>query len=192
MMIIAVDVDDVLADFTDQLIVFYNKTYNTSFKKKDFTSYDFWDIWGGTKEETIHTMNQFFKSKYFERISPIEGSLHAIRLLEKKHELIIVTSRYTIVADKTISWLRKHYSDSFKEIHFSYYDKNISKSELCRKLGAQVIIDDAEKNILDCAKIGMTVLVYDCPWNKHIKTNDKITRVHNWNDIIKVISKLKI
>jgi len=188
--IIAVDVDDVLADFFDQLIIFHNDKYHTSFKKEDFTSYDVWNTWGETKEKSIQKVIQFCKSEYFERISPIEDSLHAIKLLEKNHKLIIVTSRFDIVADKTVAWLKKYYHDSFKEIHFSQYDKDVKKSELCKKLGAQVIIDDAERNILDCAQAGMTVLVYDCPWNQHIRTSDKIIRVYNWNDILKEIAKL--
>ena len=190
-MIIAVDVDDVLTDFFDQLIIFHNETYNTSLKIEDFQSYDTWKTWGGTRDEAISKIKKFFTSEYFDRIKPIKGSLQAIRSLEDRHKLIIVTSRLDMVAEKTMAWLRRHYQDSFKEVHFSYYDKNISKSQLCKKLGVQVIIDDAEINIIECAKAGMKVLAYDRPWNSNIKSSDNIIRVHNWDEIIVEISKLE-
>jgi len=190
-MIIAIDVDDVLADFFDQLIRFHNKNYDTSFIKEDFVTYDVWDIWGGTRQEAIDKMHEFFRSEYFEEIKPIEGSLRAIKELKKKHKLVVVTSRFDMVTEKTILWLKKHYHDALTDVHFSHYEKDTSKATACKRLGAEILIDDATKNVMECAGIGMHILLFDCPWNRDIVSGKNITRVHNWDEILKEISRLE-
>ena len=190
-MIIAVDMDEILANFFDQLLLYHNDKYNTSYKREDIVSYDLWDVWGGTKEEAIIKIRQFFHSKYFDEIRPIEGSLKGIAELKKRHTLVVITSRFDIFMEKTILWLKKHYKDSFKDVYFTHYDKDVSKASVCKKLGVDIIIDDAEKNAIECSREGIKVLLYDYPWNRKLSSSKNIKRVHSWKDILLSISSLE-
>lgn len=52
--IIAVDVDEVLAYFMPALAKYHNETYGgVQLTSDSFTSYEFHNVWGGTKEETL-------------------------------------------------------------------------------------------------------------------------------------------
>lgn len=49
--VVAVDVDEVLGKFVSQLAAFHNEAYGTSLTLRDFHSYHFRDVWGGTDDE---------------------------------------------------------------------------------------------------------------------------------------------
>ena len=55
---IGLDLDEVLSRFVLGLVEYYNSTYKTSLKLEDFHSYKFWEVWGGTKEDTIKKISQ--------------------------------------------------------------------------------------------------------------------------------------
>ena len=56
---VAVDIDEVLAYFTPRLVEFHNSTYGTSLEVSQFVSYEFHNVWGGSKEECSAKMNLF-------------------------------------------------------------------------------------------------------------------------------------
>lgn len=51
-LIIAVDVDEVLAAFIPAVADFHNTVYSTSLCAASFHSYEFDKVWGGSKEES--------------------------------------------------------------------------------------------------------------------------------------------
>ena len=92
-MLIAVDLDDVLADTVNAVVSFHNETYGTTLTREDFISPHWEDVWGGTRAESVNKFLEFTRSPYFTDVSPIAGSQRAIASLKKSHELVIVTSR---------------------------------------------------------------------------------------------------
>src|SRR3989339_79251 len=64
-MLIGIDIDDVLLHFTPALIEYHNHTYKTSLTYDQFKSPNFWEVWGGTKEESRKKVDDFFKTTYF-------------------------------------------------------------------------------------------------------------------------------
>lgn len=72
-MIIAIDVDEVLATLLNPVIDYHNDMYNTSLTREKFQSYNWWETWGGTKEEAIAKFYDFWETDYPNRIRPIEG-----------------------------------------------------------------------------------------------------------------------
>lgn len=51
-LIVAVDVDEVLAAFIPAVADFHNAVYSTSLCAASFHSYEFHKVWGGSKEES--------------------------------------------------------------------------------------------------------------------------------------------
>lgn len=65
-MLIRIDLDDVLADFINSLIRFHNQTYGTDLTKDQFHSYNFWEVWGGNREEAIQKVYKFHTTHFYQ------------------------------------------------------------------------------------------------------------------------------
>ncbi|RRT42807.1 hypothetical protein B296_00023507 [Ensete ventricosum] len=97
------------------------------------------------------------------------------------------------IKDHTLEWIEKHYPGLFKEIHFGNHfaldGVSRPKSEICRSLGAHVLIDDNPKYALECAEVGIRVLLFDYhnsyPWCKagSATSHPMVTKVHNWQEV---------
>lgn len=62
---------------------------------------------------------------------------------------------------------------------------------ICRSLGATVLIDDNPRYALECAEVGIRVLLFDFensyPWCKtdSVDLHPLVTKVHNWEAVEK-------
>ena len=78
---IGIDLDEVTAEFLVALSKFYHAKSGKLFKKEDFFSYNFWEIWEGTREEAIRITDEFHNSDYFNKILPVEKAIDSINSL---------------------------------------------------------------------------------------------------------------
>ncbi|KAI8082606.1 uncharacterized protein B0P05DRAFT_468085 [Gilbertella persicaria] len=195
--VIAVDFDQTLAHTLESLVKWHNDTYSTNFSVTDFNTYDYWKIWGGTREESCMKIREFYESEHFEQIEPIRDfALEALKMLKRRHfTLVIITSRQQFIADKTKKFVDKHYPGIFESIYFCNLDLSSSeqleyiskpKSLICQEIGVDVLIDDSLEHALDCSSLGIDILLYDRKgqyrWNHEDKLN--IHRMKNWREII--------
>lgn len=195
-MILAIDLDEVLAEFVRAFLDFHNAKYGTKFKREDITSYNFYEIFKEGKSETMRKIYELYNTRYFKNMPLVPFSKFGINNLSKKHELFIVTSRPRMLSDKTFKWLDKHFGKKFSGVYFSgkpfSSDREKSKAEICNQLGARVIIEDNLTYAVECALSGLNVLLFDCPWNKFdsiILEKDvrkRIRRVFSWKEIVDI------
>ncbi|KAG0353265.1 hypothetical protein BC939DRAFT_495028 [Gamsiella multidivaricata] len=198
--VIAVDLDEVLARTSLAVAEFHNDTYGTSLTMDDFISYDYTQVWGGTREESIAKWRLFFDSPYFLKVEPVEGSLETLKLLKsRRFSLVIVTARQQFVADLTKKFVDRHFPGIFESIYFANHflteQEKITfiskpKSVICRDVHAQLLIDDSLENAVEVARAGIPVLLFDLhgayKWNKLADGQalpDKVTRVKNWKEV---------
>ncbi len=189
---IAVDIDDVLGDFTSNFILFHNNKYGTKLEKKDFFSYQYPMILGVSEQETRYRIDNFYMSDYFKEIIPVSGSVETISSLkELGYNFFIVTGRKYSLIQETREWVSKNFGGMFSDIHHtnSYHPEGerIKKSKVCLELNAQIIVEDDLMHIKDCSLNGIKVLAYDNPWNRDILPKG-VVRVFNWNEILKKIT----
>jgi 5'(3')-deoxyribonucleotidase len=191
---IAVDVDEVLAQFLLSLNAYYADRFGKHFGIEHYDKYYFCKVWGCSAELSNTIVHQFFDSDHFrEGIAPVPGALQVLKKLQKKCDLVIVTSRQTAIQDATIKWLETHYPDTFSELyfcnHFALDGKSCTKAEMCAKVKADVLIDDNPGYALECAEAGLEVLLFDWnetyPWSKDARTtsHEKVIPVQDWNQI---------
>lgn len=185
---IGIDLDEVIADTMPAIVRFHNEQYKTDLKKDDFRSYRFWETWGGTRDDAIRKMYEFFATDHFAQIDPIPGSLAAIKTLkERGHDLFIVTGRQHDIVAKTEKWIRRHFPKVFSGIRFANsYSRNsqsAKKSEICARLGITIMIEDDMDHAEELARSGITVLLFDQPWNQG-DLEDHIERVFSWKQIV--------
>ncbi|KAI8080049.1 uncharacterized protein BX664DRAFT_388992 [Halteromyces radiatus] len=198
---IAVNLDETLSHTYEALLNWHNDFYHTQYRLEDLTTTDLWKVWGGSREDTCHKIRLFYQSEYFQTIQPIQDfALEALKMLKKrKFQLVIITSRQQFIAEETKRFVDKHYPGIFESIYFcnlglseneqlEYISK--TKSTICQEIGVDVLIDHQLEHCMDCADLGMDVLLYDrkgqYQWNHHQQQYyDNIKRVTTWRDIIR-------
>lgn len=192
---IGVDLDEVLADFLSALIMFHNYKNGTSFKRDHFHSYKVYEIWGGTYDEMIKEIYEFYDTQYFDNIKPIPGSLENIGYLSKNNELIVITSRQNDISEKTLGWIDRHFKDMFSGVFFtnqnSLHGQSEHKADICRRSGVDFMIEDYIDYAAECAKSVKKVFLLDSPWNKTDDLPENISRVYTWYEIPEHLSKAK-
>lgn len=188
---IAVDFDDVLMDFNAGFLVSHNNLYKTTLTYEDLIDYDNWErVYGTDKETMTDRAKHFYHSPEHMLVSPVIGAVEAITQLSKTYSLQIVTSRPATVRENTLKWLDQHFPKLFHDYHFTNIyaaDMDIkprSKPEVCKEIGAVVLIDDALRHASDVANSGIPALLPDRPWNRS-HTPEGVTRVKNWDDVVK-------
>ncbi|KAF5748382.1 pectinesterase [Tripterygium wilfordii] len=139
------------------------------------------------------------KTSYFKKgIHPLPGARKALHKLSRFCNFSVVTSRQNAIKDHTIEWIERHYPGLFREIHFGNHfaldGESRPKSEICRSLGANVLIDDNPRYAAECAEAGIKVLLFDYensyPWCKTelVNKHPLVTKVENWEEDSKCTS----
>lgn len=190
-MIIAIDIDDTLADFSSAFVRYYNKTKGSDFSVDDFTRPDWWNIMDISKEEILETVYDFYASPYFTEVEPIANSIITVKKLAEKHSLICVSARAKNIKEETRRWIVKHYGDAIKNIFLTdlhlFNNGRKNKFDFCHEAGATLLIDDSPKFTEECTKNGIKTLLFDQPWNRNIENGDYLERVKSWSDISDIL-----
>lgn len=192
--VVAVDVDEVLGNFVSALNEFVADHYSSYHSVSEYHVYEFFKIWRCSRDEADIRVHEFFKTSYFKTgIHPIPGARQTLQKLSRFCNLSIVTSRQNAIKDHTIEWIERHYPGLFQDMHFGNHfalnGQSIAKSDICRSLGANVLIDDNPRYAIECAEVGIKVLLFDYensyPWSKSESVNGHpmVRRVHNWEEV---------
>lgn len=137
-------------------------------------------------------MEAFFDSPNFDNdIQPIQGAFEALCKLKNDFEFRVVTARHNRSAAKTRDWLNQHYPNVFAAVHFgnNYMEDGTrrSKDQICRDIGAELLIDDNIVYTSQCAISGVYSLLFgDYPWNRDVA----LTYIHNWQTFQRHASSL--
>lgn len=190
---IGIDIDEVLAKLAPELTWFYNEKFNKNYDPANQKEYDLTKLWECSIEVANETVWQFYDSPKFEKIKTIQGAKTAVKKLLKQHEMIAITARPSHVEVKTRNWIEKHYPKVFREIYFTghYFtaeEKRVTKGDICKKLGIELMIDDHFEYALDCSQKGINVLLMDAAWNREVVLPGNVRRVKGWREIMKVLN----
>lgn len=184
---IGVDLDDTLGNFIPALVEFHNNVYGTKIKVEDFKSYRFWETWGGTLEQAVEKVYEFFKTPYFKNIKPVEGAKEVLERLKKNNELFIITARQESIRKETEEWLNKNYPNIFSKIYFtnqySLGGTETTKKKICDELEMDVLIEDNINYTFECAGPNRKVYLIDRPWNQSAELPQNAKRVYSWKEI---------
>lgn len=188
--VIAVDIDEVLADFLTYFVYFHNLMYKTSVKREDFKNYYLHEVLETDREEMHIRYLEFKTFSLLERLRPIKGARVGIKkLIELGFTPHLLTARPKVIEKETRKWLDIHFKGMDLPLHFARdeRDKFKKKSIICKEIDAKIIIEDHIDNALDCAENGITVYLIDAPWNQRDSLPSNIIRVKSWKEIIKVL-----
>jgi len=197
---IGIDVDEVIAEFMDSFLKFYNHKHKTHFRREDFKSYNLWETLGVSKDQTTLAANEFYDTDYFRNITPVHGSIYGVYSLNKKmgNEVVIITARPPEIENSTISWI-KEYFPILSDIYFVHNSaisgdaRASTKGDICSRLGIDILIEDNLTFVNEVRQLSekTKVLVYECPWNKGKELPQGAQFVKSWEDIRNYFDRMK-
>ncbi len=183
--VLAVDFDDVIANFNAAFSVFHNRVYGTDVEYERIFSHDMHLVYGCEESEMPERINAFYKSAEHDDMQPIDYVWSSLTELSKYYEIHIVTNRPASRREETWNWICRWSPNLISCIHFTNFwggDEHAvkrPKSVVCKEIGAEVLIEDAFKHALQASEAGIQVLMPHRPWNRgQIAPN--IIRVTSW------------
>lgn len=121
---------------------------------------------------------------------PIEYDVKPVlQILEKElGNIYFITSRHKTSIGATLCQLEelnlKDYIVYLSGVDERGYNKE-KKSKYINELGINIFVDDDYRHIYDLRdNTNCQILIYDRPWNRMIKEEDRVQRVYNWNEIL--------
>lgn len=192
---IAIDIDEVLAEFVKGLLKYHNKTFNTHITFGDVHSYNLWQVWGGTEDEAWEKFDKFYETPEFAEIEPIKSSQESVKQITKTHQTIVITSRPSEYKPRTLEWLNKHFPNYFERIRFTDEfrgkDNGLSrKFYLCQEEKTDIILEDSAKIARDCSRVCKKVILFNKPWNRMQYTTGNTFRVDTWEEALNQINDI--
>lgn len=145
-------------------------------------------------------MYEYFKTDYFRDIPVVPGAKEGVAALKAKgFRLVIVTSRQLVIKEATHKWLQLNFPEgTFDEVAFgNHWGKNgtkTSKLDLCKDLGASILVDDTYNYIKEVSEAGLHGILFNLdnsyPWNKTDELPRGATRASDWNSVVEQVLKL--
>ncbi len=195
-MVIGIDADGVLTDMSG-----FNYKYGEIFwghKPVNPAAYTTGEIFGVSHRQEILFGLKYF-NEYCCKLQPREQACEINQRLNiDGHILYVITARKYSTMKNPLGrlsrslfkgWINKN-NLHFEDILFcSEINTPEEKLDFCKQISAQIMIDDNPDVALFLAERGVTVLLFDAPYNKDVK-HKNITRVSDWNEIYRYISVL--
>ena len=180
--VVAIDVDEVLACFLLGFCAFVNETRAAAAASSSssssssssgaaasaaaapltpahFASYHFSPALGMSDAEASQLVQAFFASRHFRELAPLAGARDVLLKHARSFRFVVVTSRSLDVADATRAWLDEHFAGVFAlpPLFGCAYGSGPKrpKSELCREVGAVLLVDDQVAYCREAAENGV-------------------------------------
>ena len=180
---IAIDLDDVLLDFTGGLRSAVSQQFGV--EVPEFREWHISDVlnpivgrnWWSWMKDNVDIWAEF---------DPVEGGLEALEDLRKAgYYLEIVTSKPTWAEYNVWRWLAKHEPPVQRVTIVGQHDKKVDFTK------ASILVDDKPGNILEWILSGRHGILFGRPHNEGFKsTNPRIHRASGWPDVRALIEVL--
>lgn len=181
-MILAIDVDGVVADLHTTWLRRYNQEYGDIVQYEDIGKWRMQDI---VKPECGEKIYDYIKDpSVYDDVKPIKGALEGVTALRNMgHRIVFASSCLMGTADAKWLWLNKH---GFLKSNLAHgTDKDwlaVNDKTLVR---SAYLLDDKYENISTFPGIGV---LFDQPWNRNKKW---YLRAHSWPEFVKIISDVE-
>lgn len=197
-LVIAFDCDDVLIPTAEPIVKNYNSRFGTHLQLHHLYSHDDLEPWGAaTYDEAIGRVFDFLRTEEHALIAPHADTIKAIYDLAKDHELHVVTGRPSFLKIITKDALDTHFPGCFKSIEHTNYitlstDTEVkrTKSDVCRTLGADILVDDHVAHADDVLSAGLKAIVFgNYPWNRRAVLPEGMVRCEDWTSVKEAIKQ---
>ncbi|KQL52243.1 5'-3'-deoxyribonucleotidase [Heyndrickxia shackletonii] len=167
---IAIDMDEVMADFIPKQLKIYNRDYNENLTIDDLKGKKLRELRPHIKEEL---RKYFLDPTFFRDLEVMKDSQEVIKELSKSYEIFITTAAMEVPASFTAKyeWLKEHFG-FLNDMNFVFCgDKSI--------IHADYLIDDNARHFNRFMGQG---ILFTAPHNINVTG---YVRVNNWQDVRK-------
>jgi 5'(3')-deoxyribonucleotidase len=160
--IIAVDIDDVIADTTDAIRLWGNAKSGIEMTKEHYSiPGEYWGyyerVWEQKGLNGVLIYDDAESSLIADELEVplLAGASFAIKELQKQYSVVLITSRTPLMEPVTRRWIDEHFAGLDIQLYFAKNPKNAvgpakTKGQLCKELGAFLLIDD---NVDHCQSV---------------------------------------
>jgi len=181
-MIYLVDMDGVLADTVGGIYKDLLKRH-PNFPAIPYEQNTCWDFPSLYTEEQEKLIREIWRQDHFFRdLEPLPGALEGIQELSNFGDVLIctypTTTNRTCMQDK-YDWVKKHLSHDWARRTILTKDKSLVYGDM--------LIDD-KPNPEENGRItpSWQHIVYDQPWNRHVKSRKRMTWQMNWKKVLEI------
>jgi len=177
-MIIAIDVDDVVADLVTAWLAAYNADYDDTLRPDDI---GYWTAMAD-KTKCGSKIYSYLDASMYQKVLPVDNAKMCIdNLVADGHEILFVTSAMREHAGAKSEWLRRFQfikdAQAYRGLIAPIYIEATDKS----RIHADVLVDDNPTNIQ--AFHGQAI-VFSRPWNTSL---DWPCRAKNWDEVMALL-----
>lgn len=191
--IIAIDVDDVIADSLNSIRKRVNEHLSINLTEADYTiENEYWDylesVWDkhGIKDKVDFSLHENEMVNDQSHMDLLPGAAFAISELSKRFDLAIVTARTLTWETATLKWLNEQFGEVFRAVHFvgnPFNGNPKPKGEQARELGAEWLIDDSPSHCQSALDAGLKAILFG-EYGWHINIPKKVVRCKNWQEVL--------
>lgn len=184
-MIIGVDFDNVLADYTNTFGKLYKKLKGITTELPEVLDWDF-GSWSITREEfnTYHKL--FIKNNWTSVMPPLKDALSLLKKLKEENNVIkIITHRATNLDfnSETRNEITKQTSDWLHLYNVCYDELCFVKNKT--EIFADVYLDDSPAVIAECLENRKNYIIFDYAYNRDLPG----ARIRNWLELEQCLQK---
>lgn len=167
---IAIDIDDVISGTNEAVRLWGNRTSGVELAHEDYyvPGNEYWEyydrIWAQHGIDNKLDFNVFEAEliKDQSQVPLIASASLIIKELQKRYHIILLTSRNPALEAGTRVWLKEHIAGDV-ELYFAKNGRmkiGRSKGELCKELGAFMLIDDNIEHCQSAIDNGVEAIVF--------------------------------
>lgn len=188
---IILDQDQVICDWMQRVLEWYNEDKGTSFTKDDIKAWNVTMNLGPESEDFLRSSMRY--PELYRDLAPIECAITSVKkLIDNGHDVIIATAIPKcagIAYHGKLEWIRRN---------MPFFPLNnfvaIQRKDM---LEGDILLDDGLHNIGPwVCKHNHVGVIFDNPWNRDVSSlptpvkGSRIERVKHWNEFLKLIEKL--
>ena len=195
--IIAIDIDDVVSDSLEATRLWANAKASIDLQPDHYqVDEDYWQyynrIWLTHGAGEVLNYDEFLEELVEDQahIPVLAGAAFAIVELMKTYDVVFVTARRPELKTSTQKWLNNTFGQEvqlfFSSNPFSP-EKARTKGEICKELGAWLLIDDNADNCRSVIDNGLEAILFGTyGWQRNIP--EQVIRCNDWPAVLEYLS----
>lgn len=186
-----VDLDDVISRTTDTYGAVIEREFGRQVRFEDLVSFDLKISFGLTDKEFHYFFDLVHQPDVLMGYEPVPGAVAMLDgWADAGHEIDIVTGRPYFAREASLAWLERHrvpFTDFTMVDKYNRAGNNsssvITKEQLGQRHYDLAVEDSRETAMFLADTMGVFVMLYDRPWNRHPVNHRNIQRIYSWQEI---------
>ncbi len=186
-----IDFDDVISETTQACIKILKREFGKDAEFEQVHSFNFMDSFSLSQKEYDHFFDCIHQPQEILDFRPVKKAIETIKIwAEDGNEIAIVTGRLTSTFESSLEWLSEYqvpYNSFTMVDKYSRpgadMDIAISVAELSSRRYCLAVEDSPTMAEYLSKEMGVSVALFDRPWNRTLPLNKNMERYYDWNEM---------